>query len=306
MGVQLGSKRMNQGSPRDGRYATNRDCRIYYETFGDSARPTLLLVNGLGSQCINYHSDWCALFADSGFHVVRYDNRDMGLSTHFSSWTPASPPVPGDGPYLIGDMAADAIAVLDDLGVERAHVMGLSMGGVIVQYLLMDHRDRLLSAVAVMTRTGEPGLGGGSPEAQALLTAAPATDLESAIERHIAGLRVWGSPACADEDRWRIDATAAFERCFDPDGETRQWYAIQATIHLGRPVADDLARVTTPLLVMHGTADTLIDISGGRRLTELVPDAEFVAIDGLGHDYPPQLWPVWTDHVAEFCLAHPG
>ena len=231
---------------------------------------------------------------------MRFDNRDMGRSTHFSSWTSVEP---DDGPYLVGDMAVDAVAVLDTLGVDRAHAMGVSMGGVIVQHLLIDHRDRLLTAVAVMTTTGESGVGDGTAAAQQLLTAAPATDLESSIERHIAGMRVWGSPAFADEDRWRADATAAFERCFDPGGETRQWQAIQATRRRPRPWTADLAGVTTPLLVMHGTADTLIDISGGRRLAELVPGAGFVAIRGLGHDYPPQLWPVWTDHVARFCLG---
>ena len=114
MGVQLGSKRMNQGSPRDGRYATNRDCRIYYETFGDSARPTLLLVNGLGSQCINYSPEWCGLFVDAGFHVIRFDNRDVGLSTHFTD----APTDDRGAAYRLPDMAGDAVGVLEAAGVD--------------------------------------------------------------------------------------------------------------------------------------------------------------------------------------------
>ncbi|MGZ4701848.1 MAG: alpha/beta fold hydrolase, partial [Ilumatobacteraceae bacterium] len=175
--------------------ALNGTCELYYEDFGDPADPTLLLVNGLGSQCINYHEDWCAMFAARGLHVVRFDNRDVGLSSKFDD-----APVGEQGEaYLVSDMAADGIAVLDALGVEHAHVMGLSMGGMIVQVMAIEHRDRLLSMTSVMSRTGEPGYGDSTPEAFALLTAPPATDRDSFVAAHIAGLRVWGSPAFADE-----------------------------------------------------------------------------------------------------------
>jgi len=273
--------------------ATNADCQLYYETFGDAADPTLLLVNGLGSQCINYSEPWCARFVDAGFHVVRFDNRDVGLSTHFHDAAVG----PAGNAYELSDMAADAVAVLDACEVERAHVMGLSMGGMIVQQLAIRHRDRLHSMVSVMSRTGEPEYGQSSPEAFAVLTGPPATDRESAVQRAIEGNRVWGSPAFADEDRWRREAEAAFDRCFDPAGVGRQFFAVGAA----GSWADELPGVTTPTLVMHGDRDTLIDISGGRRTAELIPGARFVAVEGMGHDYPPQLWDRWVAEVSAFC-----
>ena len=233
------------------------------------------------------------MFVDAGFHVIRFDNRDVGLSTHFSD---ASTDEHGAA-YRVLDMANDAVAVLDAAGVERAHAMGLSMGGMIVQQLAIHHRDRLLSIVSVMSRTGETEFGQSTPEALSQLTGAPATDRESAIERHVEGQRIWGSPEYADESRWRADAARAFDRCFDPAGVGRQFFAVGAS----GSWADDLPNVTTRALVMHGTADTLIDISGGRRTAELIPGATFVEIDGMGHDYPPELWERWVAEVASFC-----
>lgn len=275
--------------------ATNGDCTIYYETFGSGSDPTLLMVNGLGSQCINYATGWCEMLVAAGFHVIRFDNRDVGLSTHFTD----APLDEHRAAYRIIDMADDAVAVLDAAGVERAHVLGLSMGGMIVQHLAIHHRERLLSMVSVMSRTGESGYGQSTPEALARLTGAPATDRASAIANSIEGMRIWGSPEFADEERCAADAGRAFDRCFDPAGVGRQYTAVVAT----GSWADQLPRVTTPTLVMHGTADTLIDISGGERTAELIPGARFVAIEGMGHDYPPQLWQRWVDEIAGFCLG---
>lgn len=275
--------------------ATNGDCSIFYETFGSPDNPTLLMVNGLGSQCINYHDDWCALFVDAGFHVVRFDNRDVGLSTHYTD-----APIDEQGAaYRVTDMAKDAIAVLDAVGIERVHVMGLSMGGMIVQHLAIHHRDRLLSMVSVMSRTSEREYGAPTPEALAQLIAPPATERASAIENHLAGQRIWGSPDYADEQRWRADAERAFDRCFDPAGVGRQFMAVQAS----NPWADELPNLTTRSLVMHGTADTLIGIDGGRRTADLIPGAKFVELDGMGHDYPREFWPRWVDEIAGFCLG---
>lgn len=272
--------------------ARNGDCELHYETFGDAADPTLLLVNGLGSQCINYDPSWIALFVDEGFHVVRFDNRDVGLSTHFTD----APTNEHGAAYTLRDMAADAVAVLDAVDAERAHVMGLSMGGMIVQQLAIHHRDRLLTMTSVMSRTGEPEYGQSTPEAYAQLTAPPAVGRDGAIERSVAGARVWGSPGLVDEDRVAAMAGAAYDRANDPAGVGRQFFAVGAS----GSWADDLPGVTTPTLVMHGTADTLIDISGGRRTAELIPGARFVAIDGMGHDYPPEMWRRWVDEVVGF------
>jgi pimeloyl-ACP methyl ester carboxylesterase len=271
--------------------ARNSQVEIHYETFGDPANPTLLLVNGLGSQCINYAAEWCAMFAAEGLQVVRFDNRDMGLSSH----------LPGVA-YTLGDMAADAIAVLDALGVERAHVMGLSMGGMIVQTMAVEHPHRLLTMTSVMSHTGEPEYGGSSPRAFELLTAPPATNREEYVANAIAGLREWGSPEFADEARCRANAEAAFDRCFDPAGTGRQFMAIRNSA----PRADALTKVTVPTLVVHGDRDTLIDQSGGRRTAELIPGARFALIEGMGHDYPPQLWRRWVDLVFGHVSSHPA
>jgi pimeloyl-ACP methyl ester carboxylesterase len=133
-------------------YAEHEHVQIYYETFGHADDPCLLLVNGLGSQCINYHEDWCNMFADRGLFVVRYDNRDVGLSTKFDDW----PTGPHGAAYTFSDMAADGMVVLDTLGVKRAHVMGLSMGGMIVQTMAIEHPHRLITMTSVMSTTGEP------------------------------------------------------------------------------------------------------------------------------------------------------
>jgi pimeloyl-ACP methyl ester carboxylesterase len=275
--------------------ARNGNCEIYYETFGNRDDPALLMVNGLGSQCINYADEWCAMFVARGLYVIRFDNRDVGLSTSF-----ADAPVGALGEcYLVGDMARDAVAVLDAEGIERAHVMGLSMGGMIVQALAIEHPDRLHSVTSVMSRTGEAEYGQSTPEALALLVAPPATDRESYVAKHIAGLRVWGSPAFADEARWQRDAERAFDRAFTPSGTTRQFMAIDASGSRG----EALRGVQVPMLVMHGDCDTLIDQSGGRRTAELVPGARFELIEGMGHDYPPQLWTRWVVLVTEFIGA---
>ena len=276
-------------------YAHNGDCTIYYETFGDATNPALLMINGLGSQCINYKSEWCEMFAARGLFAIRMDNRDMGLSTHFTD-----APVGEQGEcYLISDMAADAVAVLDHLGIEAAHIMGLSMGGMIVQTIAIEHPARVLTLTSVMSHTGEPEYGASDPEALEQLTAPPPTDRESAIQRSIDGLRIWGSPEFADEERWAKDAELAFERCFDPAGTARQFMAIRAS----GPRVDALRKLDVPTLVIHGSKDTLIPPDGGVRTAEVIPGARFELIEGMGHDYPPQLWQRWVDLVADHAFG---
>jgi pimeloyl-ACP methyl ester carboxylesterase len=275
-------------------YAHNGEVDIYYETFGEASDPALLLVNGLGSQSSNFSDAWCEKFVTAGFFTIRFDNRDTGLSTKFSAVKPdlgavikartdgTPPPVP----YTVIDMAADGIAVLDAVGVARAHVMGFSMGGMIVQTLAIEHADRLLSMTSVMSSTGDSDVGQSAPEAQKALMAPPPTDRESYIARQIAGIRIWGSPAYFDEERLHAMWGAAFDRCFCPEGVGRQMMAIIATP--SRTPA--LGNVKVPALVIHGSADKLIDPSGGRRTADAIPGARFELIDGMGHDYPPELW----------------
>ncbi len=274
--------------------AHNGDCDLYYETFGSRNHPALLLINGLGSQCINYRTNWCEMFAAGGLYVIRFDNRDVGLSTHFTK-APTGEQRPR---YQLEDMAADCIAVLDAEGLDTAHIMGLSMGGMIAQTVAIDHPERLLSLTSVMSTSGEDGYGTPSPRALALLTGPAATDRESHIERSIDGLREWGSPQFADEERWTADAIRAFNRCFDPAGTNRQYLAVRAA----RPRAEELRGITAPTLVMHGDKDTLIGPDAGRRTAELIPGARFELIEGMGHDYPPQLWERWVDLVVTHAL----
>jgi pimeloyl-ACP methyl ester carboxylesterase len=277
-------------------FASHGGCSVYYDTFGDPSNPTLLMVNGLGSQCINYADAWCEMFAVHDLHVVRYDNRDVGLSTKFDD----APTGEHGEAYRISDMAGDGFAVLDALGIERAHVIGLSMGGMIVQTMAIEHPERVISMTSVMSSTGESDYMKSTPRAAQLLTAPPATDREGYIQNWIDGQKEWGSPAFADEERWRADAARAFDRSFHPSGSGRQYLAIRAS---GDRTAG-LRALTVPTLVMHGGCDTLIDQIGGRRTAELVPGARFELIEGMGHDYPPQLWRTWVDLVVGHVQSH--
>ena len=260
--------------------ARNGDVEIYYETFGDPGNPTLVLINGLGSQCINYAEPWCEKFAAEGYQVVRFDNRDTGLSSKLEGVD-----------YSLADMANDVIAVLDALGVDRAHVMGVSMGGTIVQRLAIDHPDRLLSMTSAMSSTGEQDYGRSSPEALAVLMTPPASSRDEYVENYLKSLTVYGSkPEWQDDGRNRARAEAAFDRCFHPAGLGRQVGAIMRD----GSRADDLRNVRVPALVLHGSRDTLIDPSGGRRTAELIPGATYVEFDGMGHDYPLAVWDRWV------------
>ncbi|HSL56591.1 MAG TPA: alpha/beta fold hydrolase [Acidimicrobiales bacterium] len=275
-------------------HARNGAVELWYETFGDTADPTLLMINGLGSQCINFDAALCERLAAEGLHVVRFDNRDMGRSTWFDEVAPdvaavARAVAAGDAPevpYTLSDMAADAVAVLDELGVESAHVFGVSMGGMIAQAVAIEHADRVRSLISVMSTTGDRDVGQSSTEARALLMSPPPTDRESAMDRAVEGIRTWGSPEWFDEERVRATAAAAFDRAFHPAGTARQMMAITAAP--SRTAA--LGSVAAPTLVIHGDVDTLVDASGGRRTAEAIPGARLELVAGMGHDYPPPLW----------------
>jgi pimeloyl-ACP methyl ester carboxylesterase len=306
-------------------WADNGTIRLYFEARGDAADPVLLLISGLGSQYNSFPDDWCDLFVDEGFYVVRFDHRDAGLSTSFDASPPDVAAVtrarlegrPPTVPYTLSDMATDALAVLDAVNAERAHVMGVSMGAQIGQLLAIEHPQRVLSLVSALSRTGDADVGQPSPEARRLeaqrlekhrlekqrvekqrvakqwLERSSTTRAE-AVADYQAGLEVWGSPAFYDPERAAVWAGAAFDRNFNPDGRARQLMAIIAAP--SRTAA--LGSVTVPTLVIHGTADKLVDPSGGRRTADAIPGARLVLIDGMGHDYPPELWPRLTELVA--------
>ncbi len=279
--------------------ATDQQVELEYDTFGDPADPTLLLVMGLGSQLTAWPVGLCALLAARGFHVVRYDNRDVGLSTFLDAG-----PQPdlrailqGDrssAPYLIADMALDALAVLDAVGVEQAHVVGVSMGGMIVQQLATDHPGRVLSLASVMSRPGDGVSGDATPEAGAVLLRPRAQDREAAIEAGVQTWAVLGSPGYPDDpDELRARVAAAYDRSSRPDGFPRQFAAILASPD--RTPA--LREVTVPTLVVHGDADPLIDRSGGEATAKAVPGAELLIVPGMGHNLPEALWPVFADAI---------
>jgi pimeloyl-ACP methyl ester carboxylesterase len=266
--------------------AHHGDVELFFEVFGSAADPTLLLINGLGSQCINYDEQWCEKFAAQGYRVIRFDNRDTGLSSKLD-----------ERAYALRDMADDAVAVLDAANAERAHVMGLSMGGMIAQRLAIDHGDRLLSLTSVMSSTGEPEYGRSSPEAWAVVMAKPAQTRDEYVDNQIAARRIYGSkPEWIDEPYLRARAARAYDRCYCPAGIGRQMQAIMSD----GDRAAGLRTLTVPTLVMHGDRDPLVDPSGGRRTAELILGGRYVEIEGMGHDYPVAVWDRWVQTWADF------
>ncbi|QFZ19023.1 alpha/beta fold hydrolase [Saccharothrix syringae] len=273
--------------------ARSNGIELEYDTFGDPADPTLVLVMGLRAQMTSWDPRLCDLLAAEGFHVVRFDNRDCGLSTQFDH-LPAPDPVAiaaGDRatvPYLLADLALDLVGLLDHLGVERAHLVGASMGGMIVQQCAIDHPERVLSLCSIMSTTGDREVGQATPEARARLAQPPPTSREEAVEAAVATWKVVGSPGGeADEEQVRARAAAAYDRAFRPAGGLRQYAAIVASPDR----TPGLRGLRLPALVVHGMADTLVAPSGGRATAAAIPDAELLLVDGMGHDLPPAIWP---------------
>ena len=283
---------------------------LEYDTFGDPADPALLLIMGLATQMTAWDPRFCALLADRGFHVIRFDNRDAGLSTQFDHL-----PVPdilailggdpGTAPYLLADLAADAVGLLDALAVERAHVVGVSMGGMIGQELAINHPERVLSLCSVMSTTGDRAVGQPSHEALAAILSPGGVDREQAIERGVNVLRAIGSPApeLAVTDEWRRERTAAaYDRANRPAGGARQFAAIVASPDR----TQELGKLTIPVLVMHGDQDRLVNVSGGQATAAAVLGAELIVFPGLGHDLPEPLWTAFVDAIARNAAGQPG
>jgi pimeloyl-ACP methyl ester carboxylesterase len=272
---------------------------LEYDSFGDPADPPLLLVMGLSTQMIGWPEEFCGLLAGRGFHVTRFDNRDIGLSTQFDD-APAPDLMalmggdPSTAPYLLADMARDAVGVLDTLGVERAHVVGASMGGMIAQELAIKYPERLLSLCSIMSTTGDRAVGQPSPEAMAALLLPAATDRAGALERGVAVLSVISSPGYPPTQEWMREKTgAAYDRAYHPAGGGRQLAAIVASPDR----TEALHAVTAPTVVIHGEEDRLVDVSGGKATAAAIPGAELVLLPGLGHDLPEALWPVFADAI---------
>jgi pimeloyl-ACP methyl ester carboxylesterase len=283
---------------------------LEYETIGNAEDPPLLLVMGLGAQMIVWDDEFCRMLADRGFHVIRYDNRDCGLSTKIESAEidfaqALGPALSGgevDAPYLLSDMAADAAALLDALDIPAAHVVGASMGGMIAQALAIEHPEKVLTLTSIMSTTGDREVGQPTPEAMQVLLAPAAQDRESAIEQSVKASRVISSPEHFDEAKARERAGAGYDRCFYPAGIGRQLLAILAS----GDRTGALRKLDVPALVVHGAVDPLVTISGGRATADAIPGAELLVIDGMGHDLPPMSWPRVVDAICELAGRVPA
>jgi pimeloyl-ACP methyl ester carboxylesterase len=272
---------------------------LEYDTFGDPAGRPLLLIMGLGAQMTTWRPEFCQALAGRGFFVIRYDNRNCGLSTAFDEHPPPDvrAVLSGDAssvPYLISDMAHDAAGLLESLGVDGAHVVGASMGGMITQQLVLDHPSRVRSLCSIMSTTGDRSVGRASPEALAALTGPQPATRGEVVARGVLLQALIGSPAYpVPEEAVYERVAAAYDRAHRPDGYARQYAAILASPDR----TPELGSVAVPTLVIHGADDPLIHRSGGEATAAAIPDAELLVIPGMGHDLPEQLWPTVVESI---------
>lgn len=275
---------------------------LEYESYGDEENPVILLVMGLGAQLTLWPIELVNALVTRGFRVIRYDNRDIGLSTKFDA---AGMPdmaavmmarMSGQAlplTYTLDDMADDGMALLNALGIERAHIVGASMGGMIAQLMAINHPEKTLSLTSIMSTTGNPALPQAKPEAMAVLTDRPVTtDMDVIMAFGVKAARVIGSPAYpADEQRLRERVKSDFERSFSPIGMMRQMAAIVGN----GDRRERLAGVKAPTLVIHGDADPLVPVEGAHDTAANIKDADLLIIPGMGHDLPVQL----VDQIAD-------
>ena len=299
----LDGKLLGRHAPAMPRIQSN-GIELEYDTFGSATEKPLLLVMGLGTQMIAWDVDFCGQLADRGHHVIRFDNRDIGLSTHFDEsglpnvvelMTAQAEGKELNVPYRLSDMAADAIGLLDGLGFESAHVVGASMGGMIVQTMAIEHSPRVRSMTSIMSNTGSPGGIPPSPEAMAVLMTPPPETREAVIEHGVKNQKVIGSPGFEfDVERARERVAEAFDRSFHPQGSARQLAAITAS----GSRQEALSQLEVPTLVIHGDADPLVNLQNGIETHEALADSELLVIEGMGHDLPKGAWPRIIDGIS--------
>jgi pimeloyl-ACP methyl ester carboxylesterase len=282
---------------------------LAYETFGDIDNPPLLLIAGLATQMLGWDEQFCMQLADNGFRVIRFDNRDLGLSTHLHD---ADVPniralllgaTRSTAPYTLVDMADDTAGLLDALGLESAHVVGMSMGGMIAQQLAISHPHRIRSLTSMMS-TPSRKVGQARRRAQRVLFLPQPTHQEAAAQRALRVYRVIGSPGYPLDERRVADvARRSFARGNNPAGVARQY----AAIVVSPDRSPGLRTLTVPTLVVHGKDDPLIRVDGGRATAGAVPGARLVVFPGMGHDLPEQLWPQLVDEIVTHATSvQPG
>ncbi len=276
---------------------------LEYETFGSERSRPLLLVMGLGAQMIHWRDAFCDLLAERDHYVIRYDNRDAGLSEKFGHLgVPDMATLaerlmagePADAPYTLDDMATDAFGLLDALGLETAHVCGASMGGMVAQAMALNGTPRVRSLTSIMSSTGNPELPPATDEALAAMLSPAAGSREEAIERTLRVSRVIGSPGYpVPEEEARARAAESYDRSYYPEGVARQMAAVVAHGNR-RPL---LERLDLPALVIHGSEDPLVRVAGAHDTHQALKGSRLMVLEGMGHDLPEPLWPEIVDAI---------
>ncbi len=282
----------------DEQFASANGIELCYQEMGDPDGEPLLLVMGLATQMIAWDETFCAMLSERGFRVVRFDNRDIGRSTRLDA---AGTPRRADlfigrrASYLLRDMAADTVGLMDHLGLESAHLVGASMGGMIAQTTAIEHPQRVRSLVSIMSTTGSRRVGHPSYRTFGILFGRPPRGRDAAVERAVRTFRTIGSPGFPfEEERVRQIAGRSYDRGHGAAGVLRQLHAITAS---GDRSAG-LRRLEAPALVLHGKSDPLVNPSGGRATARAIPGARLKMVDGMGHDLPRQLWPTFVEEIA--------
>ena len=281
----------------------NRSIELEYDHFGNPTDPALLLIMGFTAQMVAWDEEFCKQLADRGHFVIRFDNRDCGLSTKLHGVPSNSdavimaammetemPPVP----YTLSDMAADAMQVLDHLNIERAHIMGASMGGMIAQTVAIEHPHRVKTLISIMSQPGELTVGQPTQEAMELIVTPAPSDRDEYIA-FAPKWQLWQSKKYRSDELSIKAAIRDFDRSNYPEGGPRQMAAIYAS----GSRAEGLQKLEVPTLVIHGTDDQLITPSGGERTAELIPNSTLLMVEDMGHDMPQPLWPLYLDAISK-------
>jgi pimeloyl-ACP methyl ester carboxylesterase len=278
---------------------------IEYDTFGNTSSPTLLLIMGLGAQMVLWPEEFCKRLASRGLHVVRFDNRDCGLSSKFDEagepdvmelLTNPQGSAKLNIPYTLDDMAGDAVGLLDALGIKKAHVCGVSMGGMIAQTVAIRHQSRVLSLISISSGTGDPSLPWGRPDAMAMLVSPTPAERNAYIEHNIKVFKtISGSKYPVNEQMMRPLIESSYDRCYYPQGTARHSIAI---ITAGSRT-QELKSVTVPALVIHGAEDPLLPPEQGKATAKAIPGAKLLLIEGMGHDLPVEVWPLLIDAIVK-------
>jgi len=276
---------------------------IAYQRMGPADAPALLLIMGVAAQYIAWPDDFCQALVGHGLQVIRFDNRDIGLSTHITDAPPPNLPAALAGDlssvsYTLSDMAADSVGLLDALGIQQAHLVGASMGGFIAQTIAIEHPGRVRSLTSMMSTTGNAAVGQASPEVLRTIFSGPqATTRDEVVQQMLRAHRAVGSPQYpANEVEVAELAGRAYDRCYDPIGIARQ--AIASVASGDR--TEKLKQLNVPTLVIHGLSDGMCNVTGGRATAAAIPGSELVLIEGMGHNLPPGLRSQLANQIANF------